>query len=318
MTTNLVERSFRVEGPEGLGAQPRPELVGPLLTNLPVCLLDAVRMGFRHSSHARGRVPAALKAAADVRFLGHGGDGDGVTLLHFAAPSFESVAADLFRQGKLWDDGPKPDETAFELFGAALTDVSARREDSDAFDRGLLHRIHWYRRVLSRGIDRIGMPDTMAPKRGTIDATAVDAARDLMAATPSPRRVRIVGRLDVMGVSQGVLKLEVQPGQIITALWDGDEPIDSFRGHLNADVALEGLGVFRPSGTLLRIDADAIAPASSQDDFFRRVPFAPVLRDIQKRVRVRAGDKSAYARILGIIPPEESDEEFAAAVDALS
>ena len=50
----------------------------------------------------------------------------------------------------------------------------------------------------------------------------------------------------------------------------------------------------------------------------RLVVRAPVLRDFQKRVKVRAGDRSAFARILGVIPAEESDEEFLAAVDALS
>jgi hypothetical protein len=274
-------------------------------------------MGFLHSSRGRGRVSNMLKAAADVRFLGHEGDSDRVTMLHFKVPQFESAAPDLFRQPRLWDDGPKPEETAFELFGAALQDVMACRADSDAFDRGLLRRIGSYRTLLEHGVDWIGMPDTLAPRRGEIHAAVVDAARDLIAATPSSRRVRVVGRLDVIGVSQGVLKLEVLPNVFVTAVWEGDGGVDAFKDLLNREVAVEGLGVFRPSGTLLRVDADALVKASSADEFFRKVPTAAIVRDYHKLARLRPTEKSAYAEILGSIPAEESEEEFESALRAI-
>ena len=312
---NLVERSFRVEGPGGLGAKPRPEIIGPLLTSLPHALLDAVRMGFLHSSRACGRVPASLKASAEVRFVGMEGAGDTATLLHFHVPPFGSAARELFQQQRLWDDGPQPDETAFELFGAALNDVAARRENSDRFDPGLLRRISRYNRVLRLGVDRITLPDARLADPSRVDAQIVRAAADLAAITPQPRRVRVAGRLDVMGASQGVLKVEVSHGELITAIWEGE---DSLKDFFNRDVVVEGLGVFRPSGTLLRIDADAVVPASSRDDFFRRVPTAPVVRDYQKLVRLRPGEKSVYAQFLGSIPAEESDGEFATAIDELS
>ena len=61
-----VERSFRLEAHEGLGSRPRPELIGPVLSELRGTILDSVRMGFLHSSRARGRVPTQLQAAADA------------------------------------------------------------------------------------------------------------------------------------------------------------------------------------------------------------------------------------------------------------
>jgi hypothetical protein len=273
-------------------------------------------MGFLHSSRARGRVPSSLRAASEVRFIGHSGE-SGATLLHFELPTFGSVASELFEQRLLWDDGPKPEETAFELFGAALHDVAVRRTESNRFDPGMLRRIHTYRRVLGRGIDRITMPDTVVERRGQIDANVVIAASELYAVTPTARRVRVTGRLDVMGASQGVLKLDVRPGEIVTALWEGEEPVETFREFFNRDVVVEGVGVFRPSGSLLRVDADAIAPASSQDEFFRRVPSGAAQRDYHKLARLKAGDKSAYAQLRGWLPGDESDEEFEAAVVAL-
>jgi hypothetical protein len=273
-------------------------------------------MGFLHSSRARGRVPTSLRAAADARFLGHSGD-DGATLLHFEIPTFGTVAADLFQQPLLWEDGPRPEETAFELFGAALHDVSARRTDSNSFDPGLLRRIKTYQRLLTRGVERITMPDTMVDRRGQIDAEVVVAASELSAVTPPSRRVRVTGRLDVMGASQGVLKLDVRPGEAVTALWEGDQPVESLREFFNREVVIEGIGVFRPSGSLLRIDANAIVAASSQDEFFRGIPKGALQRDYHKLARLKAGEPSAYAQFRGSLAGDESDEEFEAALAAL-
>ena len=69
---------------------------------------------------------------------------------------------------------------------------------------------------------------------------------------------------------------------------------------------------------LLRVDADAIALASAQDEFFRQVPEALALPDYSSLTQLLPGERSPFSRILGSIPAEETDEEFAAAVEALS
>ena len=84
MGIHLVERSFELHGPSGLGAAPRPDLVGPALSKLQGTLIDSVRMGFLHSSHARGKIPQVLRAAAEVRFVGMEGTGDESTILAVA------------------------------------------------------------------------------------------------------------------------------------------------------------------------------------------------------------------------------------------
>ena len=311
------ERSFRLEADEGLGSKPRPELIGPVLAHLHDTLQDTVRMGFLHSSRSRGRVPASLRLAADVRYLGHSADGDAATLLHFEVPSFGEAAAELYRQQSLWDDGPQPEQTAFELLGSALSDVASRCKDSSRFDTGLLRRFASYRRMFGRGhLSRIALPDAELSAPGRLDSAVVDAARELYSATPSPRRVRVAGRLDVLGASQGVLKLDVGQGNVVTALWEGD--VESLKDYFNRDVVIEGMAVFRPSGALLRVDASALSAASARDDFFRMVPAGALAQDFQRISRLRPGEKSVYARILGSIPTEESDEEFAAAVEAMS
>lgn len=119
----LVERSFRLSAPEGPGPKPRPELIGPVLSHLHDTRQDAVRMGFLHSSRARGRISSALKAAAEVRYLGHSADGADATVLRFEVAPFGEAAAELFKQRLLWDDGPQPEQTAFELLSTSLADI---------------------------------------------------------------------------------------------------------------------------------------------------------------------------------------------------
>lgn len=314
----LIERTFELSGPEGLGAKPRPERIGPVFTHLHDTLQDAVRMGFLHSSRARGRIPACLKAAAEVHFVGHSTNKTGATLLHFEVPSFGSVAGELFDQKQFWDDGPTPEQTAFELLGAALSDVRKKQKESNRFDRGMLQRVSSYRRILKRGISRIGLPDTALTDAGEIDQIAVDAASELCAATPSPRRVRVAGRLDLMAAKQAVLKLDINEGLFVTAVWEGVQPVEALKDFFNRDVVIEGAGVFRPSGSLLRIDADAITFAGAQDEYFRQLPTAMSAPEYQVITRLRPGEKSPFGRILSSIPAEESDEEFAAAVEAFS
>lgn len=315
---NVVERSFRLEGPSGLGAKPRPELIGPVLTHLHDTLQDAVRMGFLHSSQARGRIPRGIKAAADVRYIGHSQADEFATLLRFEVSPFGDVAADLFKQARLWDDMPTANQTAFELLGAALDDIGMRREESNRFDSGLLRRIARYKVIFRRGLSRIVLPDVAAPRPSQLDASVIESAHALSDATPPSRRVRVSGRLDLMGVSQGVIKIHVAGGAVVTALWDGKEPIDELRSLLNRDVVCEGVGVFRPSGTLLRIDADAVAAAAAGDASFAFVPRAPKVGDIKRQLLLKSGEASPYGELLGSIPPEESDEDFAAAIEAMS
>ena len=313
-----VERIFRLEGPKGLGARPHPGLVGDLMVQLPDTLRDAVRMGFLHSSRAEGRLSNALKAASEVRFVDVSSDSDDVTNVRFELPVFGDAAPELFAQGQLWDRGPKPEGSAFDLLGDALVDIGAGRVDSDHFDQALLGRIGHYGRLFKHGLTRIALNGDGGGMIAQVSPAVVESAHMLSRRTPTPRRVRVTGRLDLMGASQGILKLHLRPGEIVTALWAGPKNLEEFKDSFNRDVVVEGLGVLRPSGTLLRIEAEALLPATSQDEFFRQLPEGIIERDYSQAVRLRAGEPSVYARILGSIPAEESDEEFAAAVEAMS
>ncbi|MFZ4595187.1 MAG: hypothetical protein ACOYOF_13100 [Verrucomicrobiaceae bacterium] len=313
-----VERIFRLEGTTGLGAKPNPGLLGALLVQIPDTLRDAVRMGFLHSSRAGGRLSRALQAASEVRFAGCSSTCGDFTDVCFELPLFGEAAPELFAQGQLWDDGPRPESSAFDLLSDAVIDIGAGRSNSDHFDKPLLSRVGRYGVLFKKGLQRVALVDDGRRTVAHINAAVVESAHQLSRKTPASRRVRVTGKLDLMGASQGVMKLHLRPGEIVTALWTGQGDLEQFKHCFNADVVVEGTGVFRPSGTLLRVEADAVAAASSQDEFFRELPKSLETPDYESLLRVRPGERSAYHRILGVIPAEESDEEFAAAIEAFS
>jgi hypothetical protein len=271
-------------------------------------------MGFLHASRTRGRIPRGLESAADVRFVGMEGSGDEVTKLHFQVARFGDVAAELFEQRQLWDDGPRPDQTAFDLLALSLGDVRNKREDSSRFDHGLLNRFASYRTALKRGVDSIRI-DGGAAQQSQIDLLLVNASDQLRKQTPPSRRVRLCAKLDMLGVSRKVMGMYLEDGTLVTALWNADE-FAGLAGFLAKDVVIEGLAVFRPSGKLLRIDADAITSARASDSYFSTLPL-PGVADYAAAVRTRPG-ASAYKELLGMIPGEETDEEFLQAMEALS
>jgi hypothetical protein len=313
----LLERTFELRGPEGLGAKPRPELIGPVLGRVHDTLLDSVRMGFLHSSHARGRIPLCLQRAADVRFIGHAAGQNDSTILRFEVPEFGSVAEELFEQGQFWDSGPKPEQTAFDLLAASLHDVRQMVSGSGRFDHALLRRFASYRHLLRRGLSSIDLPDARVQQPEAIDEKLGDAAESLYLQTPPARRVRICGKLDLLGVSKRVLGLFLEDGTPVTAVWNSEGFVD-LASFLDKQVVVEGLAEFRPSGALLRVDADAIRDAGAGDSSFSILPLAEVRRNYPKEAAIVRPGQKPYASIFGLIPGEESDEQFAAAVAELS
>jgi hypothetical protein len=160
-------------------------------------------MGFLHASKTRGRIPRSLEAAADVRFVGMEGSGDEVTKLHFRVARFGDVAAELFEQRQLWDDGPKPEQTAFDLLALSLGDVRNQREDSSRFDHGLLNRFAGYRMALKRGVVSIRL-DGSDSQQSQIDLLLVNASDHLRRQTPPSRRVRLCARMALLSPHCGM------------------------------------------------------------------------------------------------------------------
>ncbi|MFG0335295.1 MAG: hypothetical protein ACF8TS_18200, partial [Maioricimonas sp. JB049] len=87
---------------------------------------------------------------------------------------------------------------------------------------------------------------------------------------------------------------------------------------LNSRVLVRGTAVFRPSGRLLRVDADALDLSTDESDIWSRMPTAAVEKLDESQLRKRQGARTGMAAILGKWPGDESDKQISEALEQLS
>lgn len=304
---------LRLEGPRVSGGMTAPAAVGGVLRHMEFAAKEAVRMAFRHSSRKPGRVPAWLSAAEDVKFVGVSPDALGGTQLHFEAPKFGDVADEPYREPTLFDPPPSVSDTAFDLLGDIIKDISSGVEDSEKFDVGLLHRIELLSgTVLKRGISSIVLlGDRLSPDSPPrINLELARQAKDLCRETPSPRKVRIAGKLDMIRDSDSVFNLILDTGERLRAVWTGGDT-EKLADFFKQQIVIGGTAIFRPSGAVLRVDADAIDVAGAKDGFFSTMPQPSSRKIVTKQLKKR---NSGMAAIFGKWPGNESEEELLSAL----
>lgn len=313
----MVEHTVTVRGPRVSAGRPCADAIGRILLFIEPVVRKSISMGFRNTSAVPGRRHAWFKAAGDIRFLGMSpGDGD-ATRLHFGAPRFGEAAEDLYKQHQLFKGlRPQESETGFDLLGDVLDDIRGRVEDSLRFDPRLLKDIRKFSTYPSkRGIDSVAISGDRLPEDHppTLDTDLCTIAESLCRMAPSSTRARVAGTLDMIRDHDNVFELILQDNTTVRGLWTGGEMRD-LADLFERDVVVEGGAVFRPSGNLLRIEAEAIRPATDQDDFFRRIP-EPTLPQAEQRslLRPQKAGEGADA-IYGKWPGEESEEDILAAL----
>lgn len=271
-------------------------------------------MGFVFSSNTKVRLPRGLKKAAEVRFEGLDGAGNTETRLHFSAPHFREVSPKLYEQQELQHLNilPNADWTVFNLLENILLDISDEKEESDRFDEPILRDLTGYKPLIQKyGLESICFD---GPEKGSavsvVDDPIIQKAESLRKRTPAPQRVRVCAKLDMLRVSDHVMELEVESGERFRAVWL-KKPIEQPRILLGTQVLLEGLAVFKPSGNILRVEIDALEPASAKDQFFNKMP-SPMLQESPAAYgRISATTaRSAGLSLLGQWPGDESDEEI--------
>jgi hypothetical protein len=97
-----------------------------------------------------------------------------------------------------------------------------------------------------------------------------------------------------------------------------DEQLDSINELWRQRVLVLGMAVYRPSGKLLRVDADEVTLTEETGQFFSVIP--PPRRerfDLRETIRNQQ-HKKGLAAIMGKWPGDESDDEIAIALKELS
>jgi hypothetical protein len=311
-----VVQEINLISPEHFAGKLPPHDVGLFLAALPPAVRAAVSMALQSRSCSKGRRPDWLSRAADIRFVGHAGNG--ATTLRFEAPTLGEAAEELYRQGELFPSRPDAQDTALDVFGDVLLDVAQRNADSERFDPPLLRRLVRFQRAFTGWITEARLPGrrgAASPPR--LNLEVIRTARQFYEETPAPRKVRLAGILDMVRASNHTFAVRLDDGQEAKgSLVEGS--VEALAAWLNKPVLLFGTAVFRPSGRLLRVDAEAFRPATAPDWFFAKMP-KPLAPDrhrpaTQDRRKMADGLKAVF----GQWPGEESEEAIRAALQELS
>ncbi len=139
----------------------------------------------------------------------------------------------------------------------------------------------------------------------------------LLGRTPSPQRVRIVGQLDGLIASTQRFSVLLDSGEKLVGVF-ASEQIDAMQELWRKRVLVLGTAVYRASGRLLRIDAEAVKPGENEQPIFSRMPSPPRTKFDTSKVRKPQGPKSGISAIIGKWPGDETEEEITAMLEELS
>lgn len=128
--------------------------------------------------------------------------------------------------------------------------------------------------------------------------------------THAQRRVRVAGRLDVIRASYGRFSLVLKDGSRVAGT---ARPLG---GEVHGEnVIVTGVAEFRPSGRLLRIQADVVEPATESDlRIFSVLPRPLLAAPPPARSR---GNKRGLPALLGKWPGDEPLELLLAQLKSL-
>ncbi|WP_309892003.1 hypothetical protein [Archangium sp.] len=271
----------------------------------------ALRFRVEGRSTARGTQPAWMRAAAQFDLLIEPQSEPGVFRVE-SLPLRQTLPANLRSSDVLFDD---PERTAVDLFEAGLEDALAGATDSDKFDEGLVETFSAFARLFDQGVEAI---EIVNGRTIPITTESVERVVRLRRQIPPPQAVRIAGKLDTIRHSDRIFTLLLESGAVLKGVAERLDPTQmaSLFGHT---VVVSGMAVFRPSGSVLRIDAEQMQESSPQQtSLWSRLP-KPLLTPLDTRsLRVPQDERSGLNAIYGRWPGDESEEELVAALEALS
>ena len=307
----MTQNKISLRGPAARGAVVSASVLRDLLDVVLLGCQQSARLRSEGRSSARGQAPAWLDQAAafDVN-----GIHEGSTQVVVETQPLRIAAPDRFAQTSLFAD-VGGDASALDLFLRGLGDAAENDTDSDYFDAGLLRTYGKLDRVLRRGFDEIEFDgrETL-----TIDAERMAAIARLKATVPAARQVRVSGKLEQIKHSDRRFTLLMDEGTL-QGVADDSIPAQTLAEHFGQRVLISGEAVFRPSGSLLRVEAKHLEPAGEGTSMWSRMP-RPLLGGASgvDKYRVAQGPRSGLAAIIGKWPGDETDEQLTDALEQLS
>ena len=312
---NYVDQEIALDTETEFGADVPLPISAGLLRRLEDTARPCVRMAIEGASASAGAPPAWLERASDIRVLGFSAR-DGQSILHLKAPTLGDAVPEVFDQQTLWPGMVNAEDTAIQLIGRVGLIVRGRETASDMYDQPLLkHFTHW-RGLFKRELRELHLPTSFKGNDFPValNIEVVENARLLSAQTPAPRQIRVVGKLDMVRHSTRSFGLVLDHGDEVRGVLQEGDP-DLLLRHFGKEITVFGKAIYRPSGSLLRIDAQEILDSTEGRAAFSSIPEAlSKLPRVEKRVQSSRGGVSAF---FGTWPGEETDEELLAALGEL-
>jgi hypothetical protein len=312
---NYIDQEIELDTETGYGSDVPLSISSALLRRLEDTARPCVRMAIEGASASVGALPAWLERASDIRTLGFS-ERDGQSILHVKAPTLGDAVPEVFDQQNLWPGMASPTDTAIQLIGRVGDIVRSQEKGSDMYDQSLLNHFGKWQRLFKREVKELHLPSsfnsTAVPV--TLDIKVVESAKLLSAQTPSPRQIRVVGKLDMVRHSTRSFALMLDRGEEIRGVLQEGDP-DLLQKYWGKDITVFGKAVYRPSGSLLRIDAQEILDTTEGRAAFSSIPEA--LSRVPRSEKKPQTSKSGVTAFFGIWPGEETDEELLAALGDL-
>ncbi|HMC32435.1 MAG TPA: hypothetical protein VKL99_16485 [Candidatus Angelobacter sp.] len=299
-----------LESAEKFGGRPPVEFCGQVFRRLHPVMASSVRMAFEGRSTASGEQPRWLKRAADVRVLGFS-DHRGNTMLELEAQRLGDAAEEIYKQRRLWNDLPAPEETAVNVMARVVHDIRMANAESQVYDSALLRVTQHLEPLFAHDLSAIRLPE--APNdtqlREVLDRDVPIHARQLCNSTPPPRQIRLAGTLDMIRYSTRAFALKLAEGKEIQGVLDREDMIEPLSPLLNKKIVIVGKAVYRPSGSVLRIDVQYVEQDSGEPTLFSRVPPPIARKPFINKIRTETA-KAGIDAFFGIWPGDETDEEL--------
>jgi hypothetical protein len=198
-----------------------------------------------------------------------------------------------------------------------VSQVVRRQEaSSDLYDRPLLKHLSHWGKLFRKDVRSLTFPASSAigNEADIFDEQVSKNALVLSHQTPTPRQVRIVGKLDMVRHSTRSFGLLLADGTEVRGILNDGDP-DLLQRYFGREITIFGKAVYRPSGTLLRIDAKEIVDTVEGRTAFSHVPLA--FTHQTKQDRKTQTSKNGVAAFFGSWPGTETDQELLAALEEL-
>ncbi len=306
----MLRHELKFTGP-GVGTD---RVSAPLLSGLLKIMVDGAEQVLRYRlegrSRAKGAKPAWLRAAAEFKLLPTGDP----SVVRLEALPLRQALPEKFKQRDFFE-AVNPEKSAIDLFEDGLEDALRGNPDSDLFDEGLATTYAEFADLYRAGLDSL---EILNGRTVTVSRAGLARVEALRRQTPRPRTVRIAGELDSIRYSDRMFELvlpnrdklrgvaeEVEEGDL-AALW-------------GKPVVIAGMAVFRPSGSVLRIEARAVCQATESELAIWGISPRPLGSQSDMRdLRVPQGPRTGLHALLGQWPGDEDDDTIRRALEAVS